>query len=123
MPFQPPGYEMERALIEHRRQRRIDKRRARKASIAASKKPKLKHVPSSALRSELTKRRLARTPKERQKAWAEKSAAVRAIRKQFCDHKKHPPKLRASGKNAGFYACVSCNERVPAPRPGEDLVT
>lgn len=123
-PFQPADVEMHRALIEHARQKKIDARRAKKRRLAAKGKARLKRVPTSELRSEMARRRIAKTPKEKCEAWAEKAKAARAIAAHFCDHRKHPAKLRKSGKNAGFYACPSCGARVPAPtEPGGGLVT
>jgi hypothetical protein len=124
MPFQPSDYEMHRALIEQARQRKINARHTKKKQVEGAKKARLKKVPTSALRSEMARRRLAKTPKERREEWAAKSAAQRAIAKHYCDHKKKPPKLRKGGKNAGLYVCPSCNKPVPAPeKPREEIVT
>lgn len=122
MPFQPPEYEMHRALIEHAREKKKAARRTKKKQVEGLKRAKLKKVPSSALRSELARRRVAKTPNERREEWAQRAAAAREIAKQYCDHKKYPPKLRKGGKNAGRWCCPSCGRPVPAPRPEEDLV-
>jgi len=113
---------MHRARVEQARQRKIDARHTKKKQVEGAKKARLKNIPTSALRSEMARRRLAKTPKERRAEWVAKSVAARAIAKQYCDHRKLPPKLRKTGKNAGLWTCPSCNKPVPAPRPEEDLV-
>lgn len=46
-----------------------------------------------------------------------KRKATTKVRKENCDHAKLAPKLRASGKLAGKWACPSCMKEVPAPTP------
>lgn len=45
-----------------------------------------------------------------------------AIKRQFCDHSKHPPKLRKGGKHPGMWTCPTCHKVVPAPVRDEELV-
>lgn len=126
MPFHPSDYELHRANIENARRLKIKKKRAEK--LAKKRPAALKHYSESALRSELAKRRydrkMAKMTPEQIEHERQRSIAIRRIKRDNCDHKKHAPKLRKSGPLAGKWACPACCREVPAPKPpGEEIVT
>lgn len=52
-----------------------------------------------------------KTPEERT-AMAKRTNAIRVIKRKYCQHMNHPPKLRKGGRHAGEWTCPSCNEPV-----------
>lgn len=123
MPFQPPDYEMHRALIEHQKAEKKRRRAEKKKRDKNVKRAYVKRLPLKMLRGEIVRRGMAKMTPEEREAWITRANAARALKPQFCDHMKLPPKLRKTGKHAGEWVCPSCHTPVPAPRQHEeDLV-
>ncbi len=121
----PPNsdYETHRDMVEAARVKRY-----RQKPKPSTRILKLRGYTNSELHAELGRRaQRALTEKlgpEGRSELSRKAAATKRVRAEFCDHTKHPPKFRASGKNKGSWVCPTCNKVVQAPKKEEEgLVT